>query len=238
MALVRETRMGERKGERTRLHEDVIARIKELIASGQIIPGGRFPSERALEESLRVSRPVLREAFRVLEAWGWIESRRGSGRYLRSPRGVPVTGPGNPLIAVEKSVLLDIWEARQVLETRTAALAAERASEEELALIASLVAPDRAPPHANVASNAADLEFHLAIAAATHNFVLRDLVRFQVSLLAEMDQRALLGPDKWEMLCREHERIASAIAARDADGAAAAMAGHLADVRCAIFEIC
>lgn len=234
MALARDAQ----NGERTRLHEDVIARIKELIAGGQIVPGGRFPSERALEESLRVSRPVLREAFRVLESWGWIESRRGSGRYLRSPRGVPVTGPGNPLIAVEKSVLLDIWEARQVLETRTAALAAERASEEELALISSLVNPGRPLTREQMARSDADLEFHLAIAAATHNFVLRDLVKFQVSLLAEMDQRGLLGPDKWEMLCREHERIACAIAARDADGAAAAMAAHLTDLRCAIFEIC
>lgn len=225
-------------GERTRLHEDVIARIKELIASGQIVPGGRFPSERALEESLRVSRPVLREAFRVLESWGWIESRRGSGRYLRSPRGVPVTGPGNPLIVIEKSVLLDIWEARQVLETRTAALAAERASEEELALISSLVRSGRPTPSEQAARSDADLEFHLAIAAATHNFVLRDLVKFQISLLEEMDQRSLLGPDRWEMLCREHEQIASAIARRDAAGAAAAMAAHLADLRCAIFEIC
>jgi GntR family transcriptional repressor for pyruvate dehydrogenase complex len=123
MALAREAH----HDEGLRLHESVIEKIKSLIAGGEIVPGGRFPSERALEESLGVSRPVLREAFRVLESWGWIESRRGSGRYLRSPRGAPVTGPGNPLAAVEKSTLLDIWEARQVLETRTAALAAERA---------------------------------------------------------------------------------------------------------------
>lgn len=221
-----------------RLHENVIAKIKDLIESGEIVPGGRFPSERALEESLCVSRPVLREAFRVLESWGWIESRRGSGRYLRAPRGAPVTGPGNPLVAVEKSTLLDIWEARQVLETRTAALAAERATADDLARLNSLVMLNKATLFDETARSDADLEFHLAIAASTQNFVLRDLVKFQMSLLRDMDQRRLLGPGKWQMLCREHDQIAKAIAGREVSAAAAAMATHLNDLKCAIFEIC
>lgn len=234
MALAHEVR----NNEGLRLHESVIARIKELIACGEIAPGGRFPSERALEESLGISRPVLREAFRVLESWGWIESRRGSGRYLRSPRSAPVAGPGNPLIAVEKSTLLDIWEARQVLETRTAALAAERATDDDLAALSQLVRVDDTALSDQIARSNADLEFHLAIAAATQNFVLRDLVKFQMSLLREMDQRRLLGPERWRMLCLEHHRIAEAIGRRDVAGAAAAMEAHLADLKCAIFEIC
>ncbi|MGE5561074.1 MAG: FadR/GntR family transcriptional regulator [Chloroflexota bacterium] len=234
MALAREAH----REDGLRLHENVIARIKDLIANGAIVPGGRFPSERALEETIGVSRPVLREAFRVLESWGWIESRRGSGRYLRAPRAAPVLGPGNPLVAVEKSTLLDIWEARQVLETQTAALAAERATPADLTTLKSLVCQNEAALDDQSARSSADLEFHLAIAAATQNFVLRDLVRFQMALLRDMDQRQLLGPDRWQMLCREHARIAAAICRRDATAAADAMAAHLNDLKCAIFEIC
>lgn len=221
-----------------RLHESVIERIKELIASGEIAPGDRFPSERALEESLRVSRPVLREAFRVLESWGWIESRRGSGRYLRSPRGAPVAGPKNPLLTLERDALFDIWEARQILEMRTAALAAERATDDDLAQLRAALLVGEAATHDETARSNADLEFHLSLAAATHNFVLRDLVGFQVSLLKDMNQRRLLGRDSWRMLCRQHEAIAATIGAHDPARAAAAMESHMSDLKCAIFQIC
>lgn len=221
--------------EPTRRHEDIIGRIKDLIATGAIRPGERFPSERQLEQSLGVSRPVLREAFRVLEAWGWIESRRGSGRYLREPRGTPFAA-ANPLLNVERATLLDIWEARQALEVRTAALAAERASPGEIAELRGMVAGARLPDDEAARRNV-DLELHLAIARATRNFVLRDLVKFQMSLLADIDQRRLLGDDNWRMLCDEHTQIVEAIAARDPTLAAKAMEQHLDDLRRVIFEI-
>src|SRR5688572_30360900 len=67
-----------------RLSEEIIRQIAELIADGSLRLNDKFPSERELQERWQVSRPVLREAFRVLEMQGVVESRPGAGRYLRS----------------------------------------------------------------------------------------------------------------------------------------------------------
>ncbi|NPV71071.1 MAG: FadR family transcriptional regulator [Firmicutes bacterium] len=221
--------------EKQRLYQSVVEQLVEFVKNGGVSPGQRFPSERELEKQLGVSRGILREAFRVLEVRGLIESRPGGGRFLREVTPPVLFQDGTTLYALEKSVLLDIAEARMALEVTVARLAAQRATEEDIGNMSQVIesfysASDPEPGEDR------DLDFHLSIARATHNFVLHELVKMQMNLLREYHQQAHLNRQKWEALCAEHKRILQAIASRDAEAAAGAMDEHLRGLREAIVQ--
>ncbi|MCL5038942.1 MAG: GntR family transcriptional regulator, partial [Firmicutes bacterium] len=117
---------------RQRLYQGVVEQLMEYIRSGAIRPGERFPSERELELDLGVSRGILREAFRVLEARGIIESRPGGGRFLLQPNLANFLDKEGNFRILEKALLLDVLEVRQVIELKMVLLATERATEEDL----------------------------------------------------------------------------------------------------------
>lgn len=124
-----------RPARRQRLYEDVVDQILDLVRKGEILPGQRLPSERELEPQLGVSRGVLREAFRVLEARGLVTSRAGEGRYLRdlpSHFGHVGTDFSWLPLRLEQAVILDLWEAREALEAKAAEAAARRAQPDDL----------------------------------------------------------------------------------------------------------
>ncbi len=70
----------------TRIYEKVVEKLKESISRGDILPGDPLPSERQLMDDFGVSRSSLREAFRVMELLGLIESVPGKGRFVRHPK--------------------------------------------------------------------------------------------------------------------------------------------------------
>ena len=115
-----------------RLYEDIVTQIREKIMSGEYQPGDRLPTEREIIDSLGVSKASLREAFRVLEAEGLIISKQGGGRFVRAARAesffriVGVIGP------LERSQILDLLEARETIECKTAELAAKKATSEDI----------------------------------------------------------------------------------------------------------
>lgn len=104
---------------------------KAEVDSGQLRPGDRVPPERELAVALSVSRATLREAFRVLERAGLIESRIGQGRYVAELRRGHATGNA-PSQALEEATILDFLEVRRLLEVPMAGLAARRASSEDI----------------------------------------------------------------------------------------------------------
>jgi GntR family transcriptional repressor for pyruvate dehydrogenase complex len=70
---------------KTRVYEDIVSQVKELIAEGKLRPGDQLPSERELSEMFQVSRASVREAIRALESIRLIEIRQGEGTYIASP---------------------------------------------------------------------------------------------------------------------------------------------------------
>src|SRR5215207_4292195 len=92
-----------------RLSEEIIRQIAELIADGTLKVDDKFPSERELEERWQVSRPVLREAFRVLEMQGVVESRPGAGRYLRSDHIPDLFRRRRSKLQASPETLVQIW---------------------------------------------------------------------------------------------------------------------------------
>jgi DNA-binding FadR family transcriptional regulator len=199
----------------------VRTQLVELIQNGEFAVGARLPSEHELARSFGVSRPVIRESLGGLRSAGLIESRAGAGTFVtaRNP-----TTPG--LLLLGRYDTNHLHEVRQHLEIPGAGLAALRRSESQLAELHEIV--DRTRDEHDVVNWVRDdLEFHVAIAAATGNELqvrlVRDLRELQFEQTVAM-ARALGGlaaPDT------EHGAIVAAIHERDAAGAERAMAAHL-----------
>ncbi len=207
------------------LPEEVAGVLSEEIRAGRLPAGAFLPPEPRLTERFGVSRPVVREATRILAARGLVEVRRGVGVVVRD---APDPNLGDALAARIRSdagVLRDIWDARMMLEPAVAAAAAERATPAEVDAIgraAAALEEARDPV-------GADLAFHGAVMQAAHNGVVALILAPLGDLLrAERAATLRMGLDA---AARGHLRIAAAIAARDALAARAAMAEHLIEAR-------
>jgi DNA-binding FadR family transcriptional regulator len=210
-----------------RLYETVVDRILGLISRGEIAPGERLPPERDLAERLGVSRNVLREAFRVLEARGIVRSRGGGGRYVRDANIAPALAAGGVILRLERAVIADVLESRELLEVQVARLAAARVDPERAAALLAACEGSAGGWDDNV-------RFHTAVAAATGNFMLERLVRLQMDLLRDVHLRDHYPPERTAELLAEHRAIAEAVATGDADTAEAAVRQHFRDTRTAM----
>lgn len=223
--------MSFQKVSRYRLYQDVVSQLVEHIRAGRIQPGQRFPSERELERQMGVSRGILREAFRVLEARGIIESRPGGGRFLRQLNGQNLFDLESGFVRLERAVLLDICEARQIIEVRAAQLAAERGKVEEIEHIKRVIDEFFRTQFDQGEQMDRDLDFHVAVARASGNLVIWELVRVLVGILREHRQQMHLPRAEWAAMCRQHYDVYEAIRAREGREAARRMAEHLERLR-------
>ncbi|RMF47458.1 MAG: FadR family transcriptional regulator, partial [Deltaproteobacteria bacterium] len=121
-----------------KISEEIVEQIRNLISEGQLKPGDRVPSERELASVLGVSRPSVREAIMVLEAMGLVESRQGGGTYVRSLTESSLADPLTSMVEKNPKMLYDLAEVRMGIETWSAYLAAQRATEEDIARIEEL----------------------------------------------------------------------------------------------------
>src|SRR6267154_4641659 len=147
-----------------RLYQQVAAAIELAIAEGRYQPGQRLTSERDLAEEFGVSRPTVRRAVIALEMRGLLESRQGSGVYVRRTSAVAPAPPRDLDIGA-----FDQAEARRLFEGDVAALAATLITDEELAYLESLVAEMNNERATKEQSELADRQFHTTIARATRN---------------------------------------------------------------------
>ena len=205
--------------------------IYDLIAAGDVGPRARLPSERTLAERFGVSRTQVREAIIALEVQGVVEVRVGSGIYVaQAPEARTVTfdlprGPGP----------IETLRARAVIESEIAALAAAERKDADLDRIFAALRTMRENMDDKAANEAADREFHLAIARATGNEVLRLVVaamwdNSRADPLWKKIEEHFHTPALRAASQEDHQRVFSAIMARDAAGARAEMHAHLTRV--------
>ncbi len=207
------------------LPEELAGVLAEEIRAGTLAPGAFLPPEPRLTERFGVSRSVVREATRTLEARGLVEVRRGVGVVVRVAPDPNLADALAARIRSDARVLRDIWDVRMMLEPAVAAAAAERATPEEVALIA------RAAAALETAGDpvGADLAFHAAVLEACHNGVVALILAPLGDLLrAERAATLRMGLDA---AAKGHRAVAAAIAAGDAGAARAAMAEHLVEAR-------
>ena len=208
----------------TRIYEKVVEKLKGEISAGNILPGDPLPSERQLMESFGVSRCSLREAFRVMELLGLIESIPGKGRFVRHPRAI---SENKNTIQLEDSAILELMEARRILDPAIIAESAMRATPSDLTRILrnitsterSLASPDERAQ--------ADFDFHLLIAEATHNFVFINLTRMNFDLILATHERIYNLLDDKDAFLNEHKEMYDAILDHNVEKAREAASRHI-----------
>ena len=168
---------------KTRVHEAVLAQLSRLIQEGSLKPGDRLPTERALSAEFRVSRASVREALRSLEVQGLVSTRQGSGTFISELNQDELLRTVSRL-AEEEQTLRDIFELRLLLEPPIAALAAHRATLEDLSKLEATLRDQEAQIHLGWSGSDADVSFHSALAEATHNQALLRLGSTLIEVLA------------------------------------------------------
>ncbi|MCO6451771.1 MAG: FadR family transcriptional regulator [Caldilineales bacterium] len=214
-----------------RLYERVSERILDLIHGGMWEPGDRLPAERDLAQSFGVSRTVVREAVKVLEAQGVLESATGSGVYVREPDSRMVSRSFQTYLQLQdaKDIDIHIAEIRRVLETEIAALAAARATAVQRSDLIAICKEMRR--FSGSARTLADLDFqlHLALAFATQNELFGVLL---MPLMEQLREFFLIHWDDYggptEPVLTQHEALVDAVVAGDAELARQCMTEHLA----------
>lgn len=215
-------------------YESIVEQIMGLIDSGALQVGDKFPPERTLAEQWRVSRPVLREAFRVLESQGIIESRHGAGRYVRSERTIDFADIRRRHLRDRRAALLKVWEVRALLEVRAAELAATAASPEQIDAIERPIALLESLPADETRDTDLNMEIHKAIAAASGNEYLSEMIMNVLEEYRILNFKEAVPIDEWKDLQEEHRPIAEAIRARSPARARKAMEQHFEGLRAAL----
>lgn len=225
-----------------KLAQSVSKQIELLILRGILRPGERLPAERDLAERMGVSRPSLREALEALEEKGLVVSRPGSGVFIAEVLGSAFSTALIELFASHDEAVYDYLDFRRDLEGLAAERAARRGSDTDLAVIATIFGKmEAAHQKRNPADEAAlDAQFHMAIIEASHNVVMLHMMRSMFDLLRQgvFYNRMMMFKNRMtrDMLLDQHRAINTAIQARDAAAARAAVAAHMDYVEQALQE--
>jgi GntR family transcriptional regulator, transcriptional repressor for pyruvate dehydrogenase complex len=207
--------------------DEVVSQIAEAVWVGELRQGDRLPAERSFAETLDVSRPTLRLAFRRLEEAGVLEVSRGRGGGARIRSQVVPLALLGALPEVTRAEISGLLEARRAIEPRVAQLAALHATEEDLDHLAALVEHQRKAPPDWSLHGQLDAHFHLELARATHNSTLFVVMRELLLRLAVARSSLLRSPHDAKTLANIHETTLRAVAGGDPNAVERAMNEHL-----------
>lgn len=215
---------------KTRIHEEVVTQIHELIRQGKLKAGDQLPSERELAETFKVSRTSVREALRTLETKGLIISRTGMGNFIAHLPIESLVAPLAKLLIEEKAALADIFELRKLIEPHIAALAAERATIRDIERMKAILEKQSRAVTRGETGVGADAELHFAIGQATQNQALEKLVSGLMEILSHSREESLQPPDRRRASIESHRKILAAIEQHDKAKAEEAMFHHIEQV--------
>lgn len=211
------------------LSDQVADVLSAEIRTGQLVPGNKLPTEAALVAQFSVSRTVVREAVSRLKSLGLVESRQGSGVYVKATGFSPLNFDAKS--AVSKQAVIQMVEVRRALEAEVAGLAALRRNHADIKRIRKAIALlDKAVETGGDGVDE-DVQFHRAIAEAARNPFLIGTLEYLGQFLegatrvtrANEARRA----DFARQVCDEHDLIANAIEAGDAAAARMAATQHM-----------
>jgi GntR family transcriptional regulator, transcriptional repressor for pyruvate dehydrogenase complex len=217
--------------DRSRLYEQVANKIETTIVARHYKPQDRLPSERDLAEAFAVSRTVIREAMKLLEARGLIEILTGNGVFVSQPNTSVVTRSLGMYLHLQGTVQdseFKVHELRRILEVEIAGLAAERATEAELDQLRQIIERMSAADHPREQVAMLDLEYHITLAQATHNEMISMVYEPVIEYLR---QQLLLAWQRYdrspEVFNQQHRALYEAVRDHDPSRARAAMTAHL-----------
>jgi GntR family transcriptional repressor for pyruvate dehydrogenase complex len=214
--------------ERTSIKDQTLDRLKRFILSANVKTGQRLPSERELAERLGVGRSSVREALKVLETVGLVEIRIGDGTYVTSQAGASFGRTLGFELAAWSGALMEIMDARLLIEVAAARAAAARCTDTDLAALQNEVERMEASIHSDPPTYlASDMQFHRLIGHATHNPLIAQVITNLVDMLERLLEEANEFPAG---LLNEgessHRAVLQALQQHNPDAAARAMHLH------------
>lgn len=221
---------------------DVLADdLRERILRGEFPEGTSLPPERELVAQTAMSRTTVREALRILEVQGLVTIRTGrsGGAFARRPDSDAVANSADLVIRGRQVRMDDLLETREAIEPQCAGLAARHRTKEDLRALGQL--NDRIE-HAGGASLAeflqANVDWHVAVAAASHNELLYGLMRALSQAIYEgTDNQGFVNEEVRDTTVRAHRSITRAIREKDQDAAVRRMNRHVHSYAEAIREV-
>ncbi|ORE98424.1 transcriptional regulator NanR [Aurantimonas sp. 22II-16-19i] len=217
---------------RRKLSDQVLDRLREMIRSRELKPGDALPSERALMERFGVGRPAVREALQSLHNSGLITITHGERSRVNAITAGTVLDQSDQiarlLLDSVPSNLEHLKQARQMFELGIVGVAADKASEADVAALRDLAAHQRALLGGDpVPFIKADMAFHARIAEIVGNPIIAAVSVAMLRWLFEYHDALLHWSNNEEITLTEHDRIVDLIAAHDREGATMMMRDHL-----------
>lgn len=216
---------------RMKLSDQVFARLRELVASGELSAGDVVPSERVLMERFAVGRPAVREALQAMQSKGLITiTHGGRSRVNALTAGVAfnqVDDIAKLLLSSEPSNVDHLKQVRHLLELGTVRIAAQKCRTKDADDLVALIDTQRAHLGNAEAFMKSDIAFHTRLALVTANPLIHSVTEMMLTWLFEYHSSLLLWSGQEDTTLDEHVAIVDFLRANDADGAVRAMQDHL-----------
>ncbi|MFP4483089.1 MAG: FadR/GntR family transcriptional regulator [Thermovirgaceae bacterium] len=225
--------------DRSTVTENIIEQIKEKILSGEIKPGEKLPPERILAENLSVGRTSVREALRALQYMGVLEVRYGEGTFLSENTSL-LTDHFKTSHLLKRFSVMDLVEARKVVEGATVYLAAKRGSPEDREALRDIYYLAEEAVQKGQGEKAflkADFEFHKKIAEMCQNPVLLEMLDTMRELTLTENLDVIKKPGQIKNALAFHKEILEAVLAYDARRARRKMMEHLKDIENTVTDL-
>jgi DNA-binding FadR family transcriptional regulator len=221
--------------EKVSTYQQVLVQVENQIIEGRLKTGEHLPSERELAKLLGVSRPSVREALRILEAFGIIESHRGGGPSSGSTIATQPTEALTNLLRLHLALsgidIDDLLDVRICLERWAVRSAAQHVNKHQALEIRRKLEAMRAPSLSEREFLAQDAEFHVAIARASGNMLISYLMEALRNAVSDLLTAAYEGQPNWSetsnQALEDHARILEAIERHDQTAAAELVEEHI-----------
>ena len=211
--------------------DKIISQIRALITSGDIEPGDKLPPERKLAEHLGVSRANVREAIQKLEFYGILKTLPQSGTIVAGIGIVALEGLITDVLKIESTDFRSLVETRVILEKQSAYLAAQRRSADDITQISLALKAYESKIRKGLPAIDEDLLFHIKIAEASKNNVLKSLMMIITpDIVSSYINLKVCEKTNENTTLAEHELIFDCIINQNDNEASNAMGSHLEDV--------
>lgn len=210
-----------------------ISHIRQLINSETIRSGEKLPPERKIAETLGISRGYVRDAINQLQIYGILKVQPQSGTYVTGTGVIAIEGLTSHLLKMQQTDFKSLVETRILLETESARLAAERHTDLDITNMRSALEAFEIALKAGEVPVGEDLFFHIRIAEASKNPVLKSLMMTITPDLIKSYRKYNICSDDSDnqKLVKEHRDLVAMIEDKDGEGAKAAMIIHLKEIK-------
>jgi DNA-binding FadR family transcriptional regulator len=219
------------KGERA--FESIASQIRKEIYSGKLKPGHKLPTERELARIFNASRVSVRSALLNLEQSGLLHIKKGAGGgfFIKGWNPKPVSDSLSTMLQLGRVSIADLTEARIIVESQAAGLAAKRATEEDLRKIEAAIQDFRERAKQKSPPAPGDLNFHVCVAEASKNPVILLIIQSLMDLLFKRIGSYSVGAGDSRQIIKHHQEILGAIRNKEEKKSQAMMLKHVERMR-------